>query len=75
MMKNCTKEDIQKLGLHDATVRAYLDAQRYTHGISWEQMLHGLVAALAEEKKAYFELACSLRARLPPEPIHAEPNA
>lgn len=64
-----TKEDIQRLGLHDPIVRALLDAQRLRPGISWEQMLTSMVVHLAEAKAVAEKLATDYASRLPPEPI------
>ena len=75
-MRNVTREQLERLGLFDATVRAYLTAQRHERGITWERMLQALVVALAEEKAAWQALANESLANRPPAPIviFSDPN-
>lgn len=65
-MQSYDKQDIQKLGLSDPIVRAHLDAQRLTQGISWEQMLHSLVVCLVEAKDAAIAQSIDYAKRVPP---------
>lgn len=74
-MRMYTKDHIEKLGLSDPIVRAHLDAQRYTPGITWEQMMLSLVVSLVEAKDAMTALAVDLKSRMPPEPYLLRPNA
>lgn len=60
-MRIYSKEQIKKLGMTDPVVRAHIDVQCYTHGVSWEQMLHSLVFSLVEQKNANLALAIALK--------------
>jgi len=68
-MRVFTKKDIKKLGLRNPIVRAHLDAQRYTRGITFEQMLISLVVHLVEANDAMAARAIDFASRLPPKTL------
>lgn len=58
---------IRELAMHDATVRASLMIYEARNDVTYETALEGMVLALANEKKAYFDEVVKLKMRIPPE--------
>lgn len=70
-----TKEDIIKLARNDPIVCAHLDAQRYGHDITWDEMMCAMVVSLVEAKNAAIAQAIDYAKRMPPQPMPLQPNS
>lgn len=47
-----SRYDVEMLALKDFLVRTYVDAQKFTPGLKWDEMMCSLVVALVDAKNA-----------------------
>lgn len=66
------KEKIYNLELHNPIIHAWLTHHRYTHGVSYQAALEGMVLSLVESNSALQAQLCDCISRKPQEIVWKE---